>query len=712
MKKKAFFFVVESFMLVVYYTTRALAMVMPPRALFAFYSLAGRALYGLRRGVRRDLLRKIGEALPRETDEPRLAEIAKGAYTNMLLPVTDLTLFNRHPERYMSELEIEGLENYDCAISKGNGVLIMAMHFGPAHLIHAIMARIGREYSPIIWHPSNTPVPRYAMKMDLLGNAAGCDPDKPVIWAGEGYDTIGETREHLARGGRAGMTIDVPGKCLVDFFGRPAALADGIAHFAYDSGAPIVPVCLLRRPGAWKVRMVVGEPIEVEKKEGRKADVRAAMRKVAAAGQAQVELAPEQYWSWFGLWGLWERGDRLAEKEGRESVGGETPAGAAPGSVGGQGLAEDSAGGQEVAVAVGERAGGQEVAVAVKERVGRQAPGAVPSGAGGSTGIDLGSILQCPDCGAGVCVSPGLMTCEGCGRLFAVRRELPDMVHCRATGETREEGEHYSGKIDYYLGMQETWEESPFYRHYHSVILNWAAGNGGRLVLEVGCGLGNDSLRLLERGCSVVACDVSAAELEKAREMHEEAGYGAGSAHVLADAQSLPFKDSVFDAVMMVATLHHLSDPEAGLAEACRVLSPGGTLVLGTEPASWQHRVLFPLGKAVLNAGYRLSGNGRVPDEHVSEADKRTDGFSRRELEKALLAGGFSEVRVVPAGMLSASLFFIGQEMQEHFGRTLRLFAAEAAAVRLEEALARRGIGNTIGWHWNAKGTRDAVHPG
>ncbi|WP_299472253.1 class I SAM-dependent methyltransferase [uncultured Roseibium sp.] len=48
----------------------------------------------------------------------------------------------------------------------------------------------------------------------------------------------------------------------------------------------------------------------------------------------------------------------------------------------------------------------------------------------------------------------------------------------------------------------------------------------------------------------------------------------------LADIRTLPFRDEEFDLVMCAHTIEHLPDPETALAEALRVLKPGGTLLL------------------------------------------------------------------------------------------------------------------------------------
>jgi SAM-dependent methyltransferase len=47
-----------------------------------------------------------------------------------------------------------------------------------------------------------------------------------------------------------------------------------------------------------------------------------------------------------------------------------------------------------------------------------------------------------------------------------------------------------------------------------------------------------------------------------------------------ADAQSLPLEDASFDAAMLVSMLHHVDDRRLALAEATRILRPGGRLAV------------------------------------------------------------------------------------------------------------------------------------
>jgi ubiquinone/menaquinone biosynthesis C-methylase UbiE len=98
-------------------------------------------------------------------------------------------------------------------------------------------------------------------------------------------------------------------------------------------------------------------------------------------------------------------------------------------------------------------------------------------------------------------------------------------------------------------------------------------------VLEVGCGTGVLT-RLLAgapRVGSIVGVDPAPSLLRRAREL--TAGLS-GVEFRQADGRSLPFEDAAFDVVACDSALCHIPGPERALAEACRVLRPGGRLAV------------------------------------------------------------------------------------------------------------------------------------
>ncbi|MBC7230771.1 MAG: methyltransferase domain-containing protein [Actinobacteria bacterium] len=255
--------------------------------------------------------------------------------------------------------------------------------------------------------------------------------------------------------------------------------------------------------------------------------------------------------------------------------------------------------------------------------------------------------------------------------------------------------------------MHATWCGSPFYRHYHaSFLANFRTLPPGSIILETGCGLGHDGLELLRAGYRLVETDIAPGQLARARELHLSSGYGASSAHLLADAERLPLASGCCDGVLAVASLHHLPDPLAALREMHRVLRPGGMLVLGTEPNDWQNRTIYPAGKVLLKALRRFKGGPVGGEEMVSEADKLTEGFSARDLASLLREAGFTQIALQPAGYFSAAIFFLSTELSQMVGRPLRLFALEKALIPLDEALGRMPFLSRYPWHWNARANR------
>ncbi len=104
------------------------------------------------------------------------------------------------------------------------------------------------------------------------------------------------------------------------------------------------------------------------------------------------------------------------------------------------------------------------------------------------------------------------------------------------------------------------------------------ADAGAWRVLDLGCGGGHVSYRAAPLVAAVVACDVTPAMLEAVARAAADRGLGNITTRQAA-AESLPFADADFDAVLCRFTAHHWAEVDRGLAEARRVLKPGGLAV-------------------------------------------------------------------------------------------------------------------------------------
>ena len=98
----------------------------------------------------------------------------------------------------------------------------------------------------------------------------------------------------------------------------------------------------------------------------------------------------------------------------------------------------------------------------------------------------------------------------------------------------------------------------------------WELLRDAKLVLDVGCGPGDDVLALGVHRC--VGVDRSSTMCARASER--------GATAMRADAEALPFRSSTFSGVRSDRTLQHVDDPEAALQEMLRVVQSGAAVVV------------------------------------------------------------------------------------------------------------------------------------
>lgn len=101
-------------------------------------------------------------------------------------------------------------------------------------------------------------------------------------------------------------------------------------------------------------------------------------------------------------------------------------------------------------------------------------------------------------------------------------------------------------------------------------------------VLDVAAGLGASALYLARGvGCQVEGVDLSLRNLSRARRSSEEAGLDGTVRFLAGDAEALPYRDRVFDAVLSECAFSTFPDKARAARELVRTLRPGGRLGLG-----------------------------------------------------------------------------------------------------------------------------------
>jgi SAM-dependent methyltransferase len=170
-------------------------------------------------------------------------------------------------------------------------------------------------------------------------------------------------------------------------------------------------------------------------------------------------------------------------------------------------------------------------------------------------------------------------------------------------------GDYDDRAYDSVIPLQRYWQRTRF---RHVVELMRSEGP----VLDVGCG-SSRIIGALPPGS--VALDVLLRKLRYARKFPISLVCGSGF--------SLPFADSTFPCVVCSQVVEHVPKDSPILDELCRVLAPGGRLVLGTpDYARWEWVWMEKL--------YGKVAPGAYADEHITH-------YSRAELARIMEERGF-----------------------------------------------------------------------
>ncbi|MEM9966469.1 MAG: bifunctional demethylmenaquinone methyltransferase/2-methoxy-6-polyprenyl-1,4-benzoquinol methylase UbiE [Pseudomonadota bacterium] len=123
------------------------------------------------------------------------------------------------------------------------------------------------------------------------------------------------------------------------------------------------------------------------------------------------------------------------------------------------------------------------------------------------------------------------------------------------------------------VGIHRLWKEA---------MMDWLAPREGQHLLDVAGGTGDIAFKFLTRAghARATVCDLTEGMLIEGRKRAEAAQRADALDWVVGDAMSLPFEDNHFDVYTISFGIRNVTRPEDALAEAYRVLKPGGRLMV------------------------------------------------------------------------------------------------------------------------------------
>jgi SAM-dependent methyltransferase len=215
--------------------------------------------------------------------------------------------------------------------------------------------------------------------------------------------------------------------------------------------------------------------------------------------------------------------------------------------------------------------------------------------------------------------------------------------------------------------------------NYGIVPLLDAAGiAAGQKVLDVCCGTGLVAAAAMERGAMVTAIDIAEDMIMAARAKGLPADFRVG------DAEALAFPAASFDRVVCNFGLFHVPEPDKAIAEAARVLRPGGRYAFTT----WCGPEVSPIQRIIPEA---IKVHGKL-DVGLPPAPPPYRLADRSESEHAMRAAGFTDVVFADvAAVLEWPLAEIMDFIEKGLVRATMLLFAQTpqARQRIKQAIER-----------------------
>ena len=197
-------------------------------------------------------------------------------------------------------------------------------------------------------------------------------------------------------------------------------------------------------------------------------------------------------------------------------------------------------------------------------------------------------LLRCPQCAGELVPAPSRLSCAGCDATFPIRDGIL-VVKEQTDNNNRVAQEFYDSALwpKFRFWEKVTWVCNGGERQRATQVLRHLPRQPGLNLLDVAVGDGV-YLPWMPADWQVVGIDLSWSQLQVCRAR----AAGAPVRLVQGEAETLPFHDAQFDAVLSIGAFNYFNDPEGALREMIRVGRPGAPIVISDEMPDLTERML------------------------------------------------------------------------------------------------------------------------
>jgi len=261
---------------------------LPPSVGYRLAERAGALLYRASPDLRRILTHNMRHVLGSDADEERVQAVVRGVCQNIAKGHYDLFQVSRlSGEEILRLTEIQGQEHLEAALARKKGVILASAHFGNVDLIAQVPMLLGLPIMGPAQHVRPERLFRYTQRLRQSHGVRIIPADGVLL----------EMYRALRRNEIVGLPCDrgiADNSRMLEFFGKPALLADGPVRLALRTGAAIVPGFAYRNPDNTFLARIEPE-LELARTGDLESDVAAGMRQIIEILERVISQHPEQW---------------------------------------------------------------------------------------------------------------------------------------------------------------------------------------------------------------------------------------------------------------------------------------------------------------------------------------------------------------------------------------------------------------------------------
>jgi len=261
------------------------------RLLTPFFIVIGRHLI---KKERRIILENLRTAFSREKTEQEINSIVNSCFDSIGYGMIELMYFSGHPEKIVEKVTIEGKENLDEVLKKGQGAILLSAHFGNFPLMFWRMALAGYKTNCIMRRMRDEQFGKYVSN---FSNENGVRE----IYSLPHRQCVERSFKSLRDNQILFILLDQnygeDGRVFVDFFGHPAATATGPVTFSYRSGAPILPVFIMH-DGLDRNKIIIDPPVKLEAAQYEESGLTRNTAQLTKIIEGYIRRYPQEWVGW------------------------------------------------------------------------------------------------------------------------------------------------------------------------------------------------------------------------------------------------------------------------------------------------------------------------------------------------------------------------------------------------------------------------------